>query len=56
MNIFKQKELKNNQLYKKVLIFDIDPQGNATSNVGVEKKDGIKTIYKYENTYVKVMR
>lgn len=30
---------------KKVLIFDIDPQGNATSNVGVEKKDGIKTIY-----------
>jgi len=30
---------------QRVLIIDIDPQGNATSGLGVEKKDGLPTIY-----------
>jgi len=30
---------------KRVLIIDLDPQGNASSGAGIEKKAGIKTIY-----------
>jgi chromosome partitioning protein len=30
---------------KKVLLADMDPQGNATSGVGVEKKKGMRCIY-----------
>ena len=30
---------------KKVLLIDLDPQGNATSNLGLEKEDKINTIY-----------
>jgi len=30
---------------RKVLIVDMDPQGNATSGVGIEKRSGLKTIY-----------
>ena len=30
---------------KKVLILDLDPQGNATSAVGIEKNKELKTIY-----------
>ena len=30
---------------KKVLLLDIDPQGNASSNVGIEKDSKPKTIY-----------
>jgi len=30
---------------KQVLLIDIDPQGNATSGLGVEKKPGMRCIY-----------
>jgi len=30
---------------KKVLIVDMDPQGNATSGVGIDKSDNVKSIY-----------
>lgn len=31
---------------KKVLMLDIDPQGNTTSGIGISKKDLDKTVYK----------
>ena len=30
---------------KKVLLLDIDPQGNASSNLGIDKESKPKTIY-----------
>ena len=30
---------------QKVLLIDIDPQGNATSGVGVDKNEADKTVY-----------
>lgn len=30
---------------KKVLVLDLDPQGNATTGVGIEKNKNLKTIY-----------
>ena len=30
---------------QKVLLIDIDPQGNATSGVGVDKNEAEKTVY-----------
>ena len=30
---------------KKILILDLDPQGNATSAVGINKTKDLKTIY-----------
>ena len=30
---------------RKILILDLDPQGNATSSLGVEKNDDLKSIY-----------
>jgi len=33
------------EMGKKVLIVDVDPQGNASTGVGIEKKGDTKTIY-----------
>ena len=44
---------------KKVLILDIDPQGNATSAVGINKTKELKTIYDLidgENSYEEVIQ
>ena len=30
---------------KKTLVVDIDPQGNATSGLGLERRDGLPTVY-----------
>ena len=30
---------------KKVLVIDIDPQGNTTSGLGIDKKTIVKSIY-----------
>ena len=30
---------------KKVLLVDMDPQGNATSSLGIDKESGLRTIY-----------
>ena len=30
---------------KKELLLDLDPQGNATSSLGIDKESGLKTIY-----------
>ncbi len=30
---------------KKVLLVDLDPQGNATSSLGIDKENNLKTIY-----------
>ncbi len=32
-------------LGKKVLLLDLDPQGNATSSLGIEKNENLKSIY-----------
>ncbi len=32
-------------LGKKVLLIDIDPQGNASSGVGIKKQDNMKSVY-----------
>ncbi len=32
-------------LGKKVLLLDLDPQGNATSSLGIEKDENLKSIY-----------
>ena len=44
---------------KRVLILDIDPQGNATSGVGVEKDNELKTLYniiEYETPTAEVIQ
>ena len=37
---------------KKILIIDIDPQGNATSGFGIEKNEVENTIYAATNKNV----
>ena len=44
---------------KKVLILDVDPQGNATSGVGVEKNGDLMTLYniiEYETPVTEVVK
>ena len=37
---------------KKILVIDLDPQGNATTGFGLSNNDDSKTIYDLLNGYV----